>query len=111
MVNEQNKAFNDEGKIVSRKFAIALISICLMTGVTVGGFWFAPVVGLLPTLVGGILGALGLYLTGNVVDKHVIGKNVVSFEGSKTVMTHETNTMSSEDEKTTLTYEPEEGRK
>lgn len=89
MENEQNKAFNDQGKLLSRKFAIALVSICLMTGVTVGGFWFASVVGLLPTLVGGILGALGLYLTGNVVDKHVIGKNVVSLEDSKTTIINE----------------------
>lgn len=58
----------------SRKFCLTIIALLLITGMGVASFWFPAATGVLPTYCGGILGALGLYMGGNVGATYVAGK-------------------------------------
>lgn len=53
----------------SRKYKLAQLAILLITCVALLGVKYAAVSAVLPTFVGGILGVLGLYFSGNVAQK------------------------------------------
>ena len=58
----------------SRKFSLTLFSMCLITVVLYLATGSKVVEALYTPFIGGILGALGLYLTGNVTQKHLVAK-------------------------------------
>lgn len=58
----------------SRKFLMALLAMLLVTIVSLFGGKWAGIAGILPIFIGGILGILSIYLTGNVANKYVISK-------------------------------------
>jgi len=64
---------HDGGKM-SRKFILTIMALALLTGVALLSVKYAAIVAILPTFVGGILGVLSLYFTGNVMNKYVVGK-------------------------------------
>lgn len=67
----------DDGGFLSRKLVITILAMLLITtGAFVSAWWpiFAASYG---TFVGGILGCLGIYLTGNVTNKFLTDKNAV----------------------------------
>ena len=53
----------------SRKYKLAQLAILLITVVALLGVKYAAISTVLPSFVGGILGVLGLYFTGNVTQK------------------------------------------
>lgn len=65
-----------DGSFGSRKFIMAIFSIILLTTLALTGIIYPAVAAILPTFVGGLLGILSLYFTGNVVNKYVVGKNL-----------------------------------
>lgn len=65
-----------DGSYSSRKFILTIFTIILLTTVSLAGIIYPAVVAILPTFVGGLLGILSLYFTGNVVNKYVAGKNL-----------------------------------
>jgi hypothetical protein len=65
-----------DGSFGSRKFVMAIFAIILLTSIALAGIIYPAVVAILPTFVGGLLGILSLYFTGNVVNKYVTGKNL-----------------------------------
>lgn len=69
-----------DGAYRSRKFVLTLIGLLIITGVSVVGIWYPTVTAVLPTFVGGILGVLSLYFTGNVMNKFVIGKTAAALQ-------------------------------
>lgn len=64
---------HNDGAYKSRKFVLTLLGLILLTGVSLCALKFPPVVAVLPTFTGGIIGVLSLYFTGNVMAKHVNG--------------------------------------
>lgn len=62
--------------LASRKFLLAIISIMLLTLMSYLGISSPAVQGILPSFNSGLLGVLGLYFAGNVVNKHIVGKQV-----------------------------------
>jgi hypothetical protein len=67
-----------DGSFASRKFLLTIFSIILLTIVSLAGIIYPAVAAILPTFIGGLLGILSLYFTGNLVNKVVAGKNVKS---------------------------------
>jgi len=65
------------GTFASRKFVLTCISLATVTVVSVLGAWLTGIQAVLPTLIGGILGVLSLYFTGNIVNKYVVGKTMM----------------------------------
>lgn len=65
-----NNNINDK-PFRSRKFFLTVFCILLLTVVCILGIWFPMLPAILPTFVGGILGILSLYFTGNVLQKHI----------------------------------------
>lgn len=65
-----------DGSFASRKFMLTIFAIILLTIIALAGIIYPAVVAILPTFVGGLLGILSLYFTGNVVNKYVTGKNL-----------------------------------
>lgn len=57
-----------------RKYLLALISLGLLTAMTIAAIWVPKIEGLLSTFITGMVSVLGLYYTGNVANKYVIGK-------------------------------------
>lgn len=71
------------GTYASRKFILTILGLLLVSGVAVAGIWSAAIPTVLPTFVGGILGVLSLYFTGNIANKFVVGKQMVQMESAK----------------------------
>lgn len=65
-----------DGAFYSRKFLLTLLGLGLITIVGLVGLGSANIMGIFPTFIGGVLGVLSLYFTGNVVTKHVMGKHL-----------------------------------
>lgn len=65
-----------DGSYSSRKFIMAIFAIVILTSLALAGMIYPAVAAILPTFVGGLLGILSLYFTGNVVNKYVTGKNL-----------------------------------
>lgn len=55
----------------------------LVTGVAVSTVWFPAVQAVFPTFIGGILGIVSLYFTGNVANKFVVGKTEVEMKATE----------------------------
>lgn len=72
-----------QGKLSSRKFIATVMSLVLITGVSVASIWSTAIPSILPTFIGGIMGVLSLYMTGNVANKFVVGKQQVEVETTK----------------------------
>ena len=60
----------------SRKFIMTLISLVLLTGMTVLTLKYPLIEKVFPTFMSGILGVLGLYLTGNEAQKALVKEPV-----------------------------------
>lgn len=74
MVNNEHEVVNTDESFASRKFIMILIGLALAFG---GAILAAKIQGFepsYPTLVGGIIGLVGLYVTGNVSEKFLGGK-------------------------------------
>ena len=56
----------------SRKFILTLVSLVLLVGAAVLAGFVPSFVALFPTLVGGIIGIVSVYMTGNIVNKGVV---------------------------------------
>lgn len=65
-----------DGSFASRKFLLTLVCILLLSGVSLSGVLFPAIVAILPTFVGGLLGIVSLYFTGNIMNKFVVGNNI-----------------------------------
>lgn len=66
---------NDRGEaLASRKFLLSVLAMMVISLMSYFSIQSPAVQGILPTFVGGVLGVLGLYFTGNVANKHVVGK-------------------------------------
>lgn len=74
----------NDGSFGSRKFLLTLLGLSIVTIVTVLAVKSPAVAAVLPTFVGGILGVLSLYFTGNIMTKHVIGRHQVNVMGFNT---------------------------
>ena len=64
----------NDGSYTSRKFFLTLLSLIILIIITLLCVKYEPLVGLLPTFIGGLLGILSIYFTGNVATKYVHGK-------------------------------------
>jgi len=69
-----------DGSFASRKFLLTVFSIILLTIVSLAGIIYPAVAAILPTFIGGLLGILSLYFTGNLMNKYVAGKNVKNLQ-------------------------------
>jgi hypothetical protein len=58
-----------------RKYSLALLGIFVLTFMSVLALYSGVVASILPTFIGGLLGLLGLYFSGNIANKHVTGRN------------------------------------
>jgi len=58
----------------SRKFFLTMFGLCLITLMTLLAGKHVALAALLTTFIGGILGVLGLYFSGNVSQKWVMSK-------------------------------------
>ena len=67
----------------SRKFILTILGLLLITLVALVGIKYQAIEGVYPTFMGGVMGILGLYFSGNVVNKHVIGNQQVKMEAAK----------------------------
>ena len=65
----------DGGKS-SRKFLLTVVTMIILCLMVVLGLFHPTVIPLFPTFVGGLLGVLGLYFSGNVANKAIIGNNI-----------------------------------
>lgn len=79
---EDQKLDMNDGSYASRKFVLTIIGLVLVTILAIGGLWYPMVAGIFPTFIGGILGVLSLYFTGNVMSKMVQGKTAVQLQQS-----------------------------
>jgi membrane protein DedA with SNARE-associated domain len=57
-----------------RKFLLTVLSIFLITGMSVGTAFLETLQVVFPAFIGGILGILSLYFTGNIANKYVVNK-------------------------------------
>lgn len=78
-----------DGVYRSRKFVLTIMGLLLITLMSLTGIWYTTTAAILPTFVGGILGVLSLYMTGNVMNKYVIGKTAASLQIA--TQTHQNN--------------------
>ena len=67
----------EEPRLSSRKFMLAVLSICIIAGLTLASEWMLNIQNVLITCTSSILGILGLYFTGNVVAQ-AVGNKVTS---------------------------------
>lgn len=58
----------------SRKFIATMVGLILVSLGALATVWLPILVGLYPTYVGAVIGVLGLYMGGNIVNKYVVGK-------------------------------------
>jgi len=68
------------GAYKSRKFTLTLLGVILITLLAAAGIWYPTVPAVYPTFIGGILGVLSLYFTGNVMNKYVVGKTAIQLK-------------------------------
>jgi len=61
-----------DGQFGSRKFVLTLVSLSLLVGAAVLAGFIPGFVSIFPTLVGGIIGIVSVYMTGNIVNKGVV---------------------------------------
>ena len=66
------------GAFTSRKFLITLLVIGLIVGMSLLACWVSGAATILITFIGGVLGALSLYLTGNIVSSHITGGQIIT---------------------------------
>lgn len=66
-----------DNKLGSRKYKLALTSLAIICVGVVAGTFAPGLAILLPELISGVLGVCALYYTGNVANKHVVGKQAV----------------------------------
>lgn len=78
-----------DGAFYSRKFLLTLVGLALVTVIGVVGLDSINVTAIFPTFIGGVLGILSLYFTGNVVAKHLMGKHIVSMQQQTTISSSE----------------------
>lgn len=78
-----SRAGLEDGAFKSRKFLLTILAVILITAVAVLSIWFSTIISIMPTFIGGVLGVLSLYFTGNVMSKHVTGNNIVKLETVK----------------------------
>jgi len=62
-----------DGGYRSRKFVLAVFSMVIIASLCILSGFLPQLTAGLPTVIGGILGVLGIYFTGNVATKHVMG--------------------------------------
>ena len=72
------------GLYKSRKFILTLMGLILITLLTILSGWLPVIPTVLPTFVGGMLGILSLYFAGNVGNKYIVGKTLVSEKEDET---------------------------
>jgi len=58
----------------SRKFFLTILSVLILVLFSLMSIWFTAIAAILPSFIGGLLGILSLYFTGNVANKYVLGK-------------------------------------
>lgn len=90
MSKEEKQAVLDilvGGSYGSRKFLLALVALLLVVGLGVLAAWSPGINAALPTVVGGVLGVLAAYYTGNVANKAVAARALAANEAGKTVAT------------------------
>ncbi len=71
---EPHQELANDGGLASRKLWLTIGVIIAIIGVSILSAFMPVLIPELPTIVGGILGALGLYLGGNVAVKFAAGK-------------------------------------
>ena len=67
----------NDGSYRSRKFFLTLLSFIIIIIMTLLCLKYEPLIGVLPTFIGGILGVLSVYFTGNVAAKFVLKKTEI----------------------------------
>lgn len=70
----EDQQFKQENVYRSRKFLLTISTLILITAMAVFGMYVPSIQGVFPTYIGGILGILSLYFTGNVMTKWVVNK-------------------------------------
>ena len=80
MVSRGDKSFEDLGSFAGRKFILTLTGLITLVIVTFASLIYPAMAAVFPTFVGGLLGLLSLYFTGNVINKYIVGKNVQAIE-------------------------------
>jgi hypothetical protein len=68
----------DESSYASRKFVLTCVALGLLVAATVGAALSPVLAGLLPTLIGGIIGIISVYMTGNIINRSVVMNSAVS---------------------------------
>jgi hypothetical protein len=69
---------NTDSPLKSRKFLLTLLSIGLIVGFSLLATWVTGAANILMTFISGILGALSLYLTGNIISSHITGSQTIT---------------------------------
>lgn len=70
------KLFLADGGLTSRKFILALICLVALCGFVGVAVHWAGVIGLFPEYVGGVLGVLSIYVTGNAAGRWAVAKHL-----------------------------------
>lgn len=99
MVSNEHEVVNTDESFASRKFFMVLIGLALAFG---GAILAAKIQGFqpsYPTLVGAIIGLVGLYVTGNVSEKYLGGKvnALVKMEALKLTSNNDLNNPTDKD--------------
>ncbi len=96
-----------DGGIGSRKLWLVVGACLLLTGCWLMTGWVVPLQPTLDTIVGGVMGLVGLYLTGNVSSRWITAKSManVSFQGEVTTATATTTTTPTKPTTTTTTVQ------
>ena len=61
-----------ENSFGSRKFVITFVALALLVGAALLAGFIPSFISVFPTLVGGIIGVVSVYMTGNIVNKGVV---------------------------------------
>jgi hypothetical protein len=86
----RQKQIFPEGKgLKSRKFILTIIALVLLVGMGVLPVFLPAAAGSYPTFIGGLIGILGLYFSGNVANKFVVGKSTVEFHNGPATVKEE----------------------
>ncbi len=67
-----------DGGYKSRKFWITIFTMGMITGTSLLATKYSGMASLYGTLVGGLVSCLALFLTGNVAQTHLMGRNIVA---------------------------------
>lgn len=71
------KDFMSDGGNKSRKLWLVIFTQLLVTGMSMVAIKYHMIEGMYTTLVGGLISLAALYITGNVTNKHVVGKQIL----------------------------------